>query len=72
MCLAIPAKVIAVDGRQAQVEISGNRRPVDVTLVDGVVPGKWVLIHAGIALQVLDEEEALETLALIQEAYGDV
>lgn len=71
MCLAIPAKVVALSGRQATVDISGNRRPVDVTLVDGVEPGKWVLVHAGIALQVLDEAEALETLELIREAYGN-
>jgi hydrogenase expression/formation protein HypC len=71
MCLAIPARVILVEGRTATVDVGGNRRSVDVSLVDEVHPGQWVLLHVGMALQVLDEAEALETLALIREAYGD-
>jgi hydrogenase expression/formation protein HypC len=71
MCLAIPARVAALAGREATVEISGNRRRVDVSLVAGVEVGQYVLVHAGIALQVLDEAEALETLGLIREALGD-
>ncbi|MGE5674021.1 MAG: HypC/HybG/HupF family hydrogenase formation chaperone [Mycobacterium leprae] len=70
MCLAIPAKIVAVNGRQATVDLSGNRRTVDVTLVAPVAVGQWVLMHAGVAIQVLDEAEAEETLALIAEAYG--
>jgi hydrogenase expression/formation protein HypC len=70
MCLAIPAKVITVEGRTATVDINGNRRPVDISLVDEVHPGQYVLLHVGMALQVLDEAEALETLALIREACG--
>jgi len=70
MCLAVPARVASVDGNLAMVEIQGNRRKVDVTLVSPVEPGQYVLVHAGIALQVLDEEEAEETLRLIAEAMG--
>lgn len=70
MCLAIPARVDWVEGREAVVEIQGNRRRVDVSLVAGVRVGQYVLVHAGIALQVLEEEEALETLDLIREALG--
>ena len=58
-----------MDGRRAVVEIQGNRREVDVTLVT-VEPGQYVLVHAGVALQVLDEEEARETIAMIEEAMG--
>ncbi|HWI65536.1 MAG TPA: HypC/HybG/HupF family hydrogenase formation chaperone [Symbiobacteriaceae bacterium] len=71
MCLAIPARVSWAEGHEAVVEIQGNRRRVDITLVDGVRAGQYVLVHAGIALQVLDEEEAEETLALIRGALGD-
>lgn len=53
------------------MEIQGNRRRVDVTLVEGVQAGQYVLVHAGIAIQVLDEEEARETLELIRGALGD-
>jgi len=70
MCLAIPARVVSLDGRIALVEIQGNRRNVDVTLVDGVRAGQYVLVHAGIALQVLDEAEAAETLSLLTAALG--
>lgn len=70
MCLAIPAKVVEVNGRTAIVDISGNRRSVDLSLVDEVQVGQYVLMHVGVALQVLDEEDALETLALIREAIG--
>lgn len=71
VCLAIPARVAVVAGREATVEIQGNRRRVDVTLVEGVQAGQYVLVHAGIAIQVLDEEEARETLELIRGALGD-
>lgn len=71
MCLAIPARVVAVQGRTAMVDIQGNRRPVDISLVEPVQPGQYVLMHVGMALQVLDEEQALETLQLIREVYGD-
>jgi len=72
MCLGVPARVVEVNGRLAMVQVQGNRRPVDVTLVPGVEVGQYVLLHAGIALQVLDEAEALETLALLAEAMSDV
>ncbi|HYF95307.1 MAG TPA: HypC/HybG/HupF family hydrogenase formation chaperone [Symbiobacteriaceae bacterium] len=65
MCLAVPVKVLEVSGRQALVDLQGNRRKVDISLVDAVEPGCYVLMHAGIALQVLNEQEALETLKLL-------
>jgi hydrogenase expression/formation protein HypC len=70
MCLAIPAKVVSIDGHKAMVDVDGNRRAIDISLVEGVKVGQYVLMHVGMALQVLDEAEALETLQLIAEAYG--
>lgn len=69
MCLAVPAQVLSVDGCRAQVDILGNRRGVDVTLVDAAA-GDWVLVHAGVAIQVLDEREAAATLAALREVMG--
>jgi len=70
MCLAVPAKVIETDGRTALVDVLGNRRQVDVRLVDAR-PGVYVLLHAGIAIEVLDEEEAEKTLAVYRQVMGD-
>jgi hydrogenase expression/formation protein HypC len=67
MCLAIPAKVINKKENLAYVDFGeGVLREVDVSLVDAKV-GDYVLVHAGYAIQVLDEQEALETLRVWNE-----
>jgi hydrogenase expression/formation protein HypC len=67
MCLAIPALVTRVEGGKAQVDFGeGVLRDVNVSLVDAKV-GEYVLVHAGYAIQTVDKEDALETLALWKE-----
>jgi len=67
MCLAIPARVMRVDGDKAQVDFGeGVLREVNVTLVEAKV-GDYVLVHAGYAIQLMDEKDALETIALWNE-----
>jgi hydrogenase expression/formation protein HypC len=67
MCLAIPAKVVNIEQDKAQVDFGGGvTREVNVALVS-IKKGDYVLVHAGYAIQVLDEEEALETLRLWNE-----
>jgi hydrogenase expression/formation protein HypC len=67
MCLAIPAKVVSIEGNEARVDFGeGVLRDVNVTLVEAKV-GEYVLVHAGYAIQVLSEEEAVETLRLWNE-----
>lgn len=64
MCLAIPAKVVSIKENSACVDFGeGVLREVNVTLVD-VKVGDYVLVHAGYAIQVLDETEAQETIQL--------
>ena len=64
MCLAIPAKVLNLDGAKANVDFGqGVLREVNVSLVEAKV-GDYVLVHAGYAIQVIEEKEALETLSL--------
>jgi len=67
MCLAIPAKVVSVEEDKARVDFGeGVLREVNVTLVNAKV-GDYVLVHAGYAIQVLDEKEAQETISLWNE-----
>ena len=67
MCLAIPAKVVKVDGEKAQVDFGeGVLIETNISLVSADV-GDYVLVHAGYAIQVLSEKDALETLNLWNE-----
>ena len=67
MCLAIPARVVNLEGKKAKVDFGeGVLRDVNITLVDANI-GNYVLVHAGYAIQKLDEKDALETLALWKE-----
>lgn len=70
MCLAVPCRVVerlsdrGETGDEAVVELAGNRRRVSLAFTPEARVGDWVLIHAGVAIQVIDEEEARRTLAL--------
>jgi hydrogenase expression/formation protein HypC len=69
MCLAIPGKIVEIDRKKQNATVdygSGTRRKANVSLVE-VSLGDYVLVHAGFAIQVLDEKEAEETLALFRE-----
>ncbi len=67
MCLAIPARVVSMkDGRMASVDIMGVTRKVSLDLVPEATEGDFVLVHAGFALQVVDEEYANETIELLK------
>ncbi|MDF2957085.1 MAG: Hydrogenase maturation factor HybG [Candidatus Alkanophagales archaeon MCA70_species_1] len=66
MCLAIPAKVLEIHGDRAKVDFGGVKRDVNISLVN-VAVGQYVIVHAGFAIEVIDEKEALETLRLWEE-----
>ncbi len=66
MCLAIPGKVVSVEGKDAEVDFGGVLRRVNISLVE-VKPGDWVVVHAGFAIETMDEDEAKETLSMWQE-----
>ena len=68
MCLAIPAKVEAIEpGDMAVVAIENVRKRISVALLDAVSVGDYVLVHVGYALHRLSEDEAQRTLALMAE-----
>ena len=67
MCLAIPALVKSVEGNEAEAEIGGISRRISILLTPEVKAGDYVLLHTGYAINVVDEEEAMETLKLFEE-----
>lgn len=67
MCLAIPALVKSINGRQAEVEVGGVGRKVSIWLTPEVKVGDYVLLHTGYAISIINEAEAEETLRLLQE-----
>ncbi|WP_165172358.1 HypC/HybG/HupF family hydrogenase formation chaperone [Adlercreutzia sp. ZJ242] len=68
MCLAIPAKITQIeDGRLATVDILGVTRSISVDLTPQAGEGDYVLVHAGFAIEVVDEQFALETIDLIRQ-----
>ena len=75
MCLGIPAQIVEIIDSEsgiAKAEISGVRREISVALCPEAGVGDWVLVHVGFALATMDEEQARETLALLEqmgEAY---
>lgn len=67
MCLAIPAKIVTMDGSLAKVDMMGNERVVSIDLVPEVKIGEYVLVHAGFAIGIIDDESAKETEELLLE-----
>ncbi|MEJ7757377.1 MAG: HypC/HybG/HupF family hydrogenase formation chaperone [Nocardioidaceae bacterium] len=81
MCLAIPGRVLTLeerDGTQmAEVDFGGVRKDVCLQYIPGVEIGEYVVVHVGFAIQRLDEQSAIETLAnfekmgILEEEFGD-
>lgn len=67
MCLAIPALITKIDGTEADAEIGGISRRISIQLTPEAKVGNYALIHTGYAINILDQEEATETLALLRE-----
>lgn len=60
-------KVISVDGYMGTVEAMGVRREADLAMVQPVEVGTYVLVHAGFAIQTIDEEEAIASMDALRE-----
>ena len=67
MCLAIPAKVIRVNGQSAMVSIEDVEYTASLMLLDDVKAGDFIMLHAGFAIEKVDPDEAAETLQLLLE-----
>jgi hydrogenase expression/formation protein HypC len=76
MCLAVPGKIIEIKdnptgeaiGASGTVDFQGSQVEVGLAFVPEAKLGDWVLVHAGFALNTLDEEEARETWKYLEEA----
>ncbi len=71
MCLAVPGEVLDIDGSMAMVDMAGVKRWVCIDLLGEVHPGDYVLVHVGFALQIIDEQEAQETLELLRACFQE-
>lgn len=71
MCLGVPMRVMSIRDDTAVCEIDGVQRKASLMMVDGVKTGDFVLIHAGFAIEKLDEENAQETLRLFRQLLSD-
>ena len=72
MCLAVPSKIVHIENNMATVDVEGVRRQVSLLLLDGAKPGDYVIVHAGFALDTIDEEAAMETLKILKDALACV
>jgi len=72
MCLAIPGRVVKLkDMMMAEVEIGGVTRKVSLSLLPEAQVGNYVLVHAGFAIEKIDEKEAEETMKLLNQMIGE-
>lgn len=71
MCLAVPAEIVELkEGCVAVIDVGGVRRDISVMLVDDAVPGDFVLVHAGFAIEKIDAAEAAATMRILEEWAG--
>lgn len=71
MCLAIPSKVVDIKDSTATIDVYGALRDISLILLEeNVQVGDYVLVHAGFAIQKIQEAEAEETLKLFQQFFG--
>ena len=66
MCVAYPGKVVRIEDRTAEVDFAGNLARVNIGLVD-VSIGDYVLVHAGMAIEAMNEEKAREILEIFDQ-----
>jgi len=68
MCLAIPSKIVEIENNIGILDVDGVRRKASLILLEDPKVGEYVIVHAGFAIQKIDESAAMETLAILREA----
>ena len=72
MCLAIPSRITKIEKNMATIDVEGVQREASLLLLEDARVGDYVIVHAGFAIQKLDESAAQETLDLLREAIAAV
>ncbi len=72
MCLAIPMRIVEIDGFRAVAEVDGVRREARLDLLPEVAVGDYVLVHAGLAIAAVDPADAEETLSLLRQLADEI
>jgi hydrogenase expression/formation protein HypC len=67
MCLAVPLRITEINGKEALGELEGIKRKIRVDFIEGLKLGDFVIVHAGFAIEKLDEKQALENLKALKE-----
>lgn len=71
MCLAIPGKILEINENSAVIDFDGIKQNVIIALIQNPEIGKYVIIHAGYAIEQINEEEAMEAIAQWKEIAED-
>jgi hydrogenase expression/formation protein HypC len=71
MCLAIPGKILRINGNSALVDFDGIQQNVIIALIMNPEVGKYVIVHAGYAIEQMDEKDALEAIEQWKEIAQD-
>lgn len=67
MCLAIPVLIKSIEDKEAEVEIGGIARRISLELTPEANVGDYAIVHTGYAINILDQDEAEETMKLLEE-----
>ncbi|GAA3560499.1 HypC/HybG/HupF family hydrogenase formation chaperone [Nonomuraea rosea] len=70
MCLGVPGRIVGRDGEMGMADFDGLRREVCLSYTPEARPGDYVIVHVGFAISLLDEDEALRTLAVLRAIPG--
>jgi len=68
MCLAIPSKITAINDQMGVIDVAGVQRETSLLLIEDPQVGDWVIVHAGFAIQKIDDATAQESLRYLREA----
>jgi len=72
MCLAIPSKIVEIKDQMAVIDVAGVTRQASLLLLEDAAVGDYVIVHAGFAIEKIDEQAARESIDLLREAVAQV